>query len=378
MSEPMSDFFSHLIAKNLDGTETLRPRPPGLFEPTKGGGGSLSHTPIISEPAAEFFVAEVTSPDRLEDTETLDMEVHQRETTAPVTDDRSSMADQPLDQFTPARMNHVVGVKRREDPETRIDWNQAAPASSGANAPHGNLESALERITRPFDPTRDSPALSEQRVTRLPEPISRRSEAEEQLAPKNAPQITLKPRTSPAAERKDDEAVTPQIPGEPVRQLARKSATKFIVVEEARPISTRQLNRSLSEQGSEATAARNSAALLDFGLRRNDDGRPTIAEPMPVASVQSNLAPVQPARVSSPAVARPQVTRYVEGRMQFPEDHTRGTPATKPTPTIQVTIGRIEVRATPPPAQHTKKQNSAPPVMTLDEYLGNRGKGKGR
>ena len=60
--------------------------------------------------------------------------------------------------------------------------------------------------------------------------------------------------------------------------------------------------------------------------------------------------------------------------MQFPEDHPRGTPPTRPTPTIHVTIGRIEVRATPPPAQHAKKPNSAPPVMTLDDYLRQRSK----
>lgn len=81
----MSDFLGHLVAKNLDAGETLRPRSLSLFEPSKGNGDLLSHTPIISETAAEFFVAEVTSPDRLEDTETLDMEVQHRETTAPVT-----------------------------------------------------------------------------------------------------------------------------------------------------------------------------------------------------------------------------------------------------------------------------------------------------
>lgn len=349
----MSDFLSHLIAKNLDGTETLRPRPPGIFEPTKGGGGSLSGEPLHSALAGAFDEPEATG---LQDPKTA--------AGAPVTDDRSGSADQPLGQFTPARMDHVAWVKRSEtrDPKTRVDSIQAAPASIGANVRHVYVESALERITRPFDPTRDSPALGEQRLTRLPEPISRGSE--EQLSPKNAPQIPLRPRTSPAAERKDDEAVTPQILGEPVRQLAPKSATKFIVVEEARPILTRQLNRSLSEQGSEATAA------------RNDDGRLTITDLMPLASVQSDLPPVQSARVSTPAVARPQVTRYVEPFMQVPDAYTRGTPET--VPTIQVTIGRIEVRATPAPTQHAKQPRSAPSVMTLDEYLRNRGKGEGR
>jgi hypothetical protein len=46
-----------------------------------------------------------------------------------------------------------------------------------------------------------------------------------------------------------------------------------------------------------------------------------------------------------------------------------------PVPTIQVTIGRIEVRATPPPAPHSQPKRSGPPVMGLEEYLSQRAKG---
>lgn len=43
-------------------------------------------------------------------------------------------------------------------------------------------------------------------------------------------------------------------------------------------------------------------------------------------------------------------------------------PPAPPEPTIQVTIGRIEVRATPPPAAPVRKQ-STPAVMNLNDYL---------
>jgi len=50
--------------------------------------------------------------------------------------------------------------------------------------------------------------------------------------------------------------------------------------------------------------------------------------------------------------------------------------ASAPEPTIQVTIGRIEVRATPPPpAQPPGQQRAAPPVMSLDQYLQQRSRG---
>jgi hypothetical protein len=38
-------------------------------------------------------------------------------------------------------------------------------------------------------------------------------------------------------------------------------------------------------------------------------------------------------------------------------------------PIVHVTIGRVEVRATPPPAARPRPQAPAPPVMSLEEYL---------
>ncbi len=46
-----------------------------------------------------------------------------------------------------------------------------------------------------------------------------------------------------------------------------------------------------------------------------------------------------------------------------------------PAPTIQVTIGRIEVRATPLPNPRSQPRHSEPPVMGLEEYLNQRAKG---
>jgi hypothetical protein len=46
-----------------------------------------------------------------------------------------------------------------------------------------------------------------------------------------------------------------------------------------------------------------------------------------------------------------------------------------PAPTIQVTIGRIEVRATPLPNPRSQPRHSEPPVMGLEEYLNQRARG---
>jgi hypothetical protein len=52
------------------------------------------------------------------------------------------------------------------------------------------------------------------------------------------------------------------------------------------------------------------------------------------------------------------------------------TPETRENPpTIHVTIGRIEVKATPPTAA-PKRRASASPTMSLDEYLRRRSGGE--
>jgi hypothetical protein len=43
-------------------------------------------------------------------------------------------------------------------------------------------------------------------------------------------------------------------------------------------------------------------------------------------------------------------------------------------PTINVTIGRVEVRAVPPPAQHRAKPKPSS-VLSLEDYLRQRAKG---
>ena len=53
-------------------------------------------------------------------------------------------------------------------------------------------------------------------------------------------------------------------------------------------------------------------------------------------------------------------------------------PASQPEPVINVTIGRIEVRATVPPQKQSSKPANRPPMMGLDEYLHRRSEGHDR
>ncbi len=76
---------------------------------------------------------------------------------------------------------------------------------------------------------------------------------------------------------------------------------------------------------------------------------------------------------SAPITVRPQVKQYIEPTPLAP---TLPEAIAEPTPTVQVTIGRIEVRATPPPpVSSSQTRRSAPSIMTLDEYLQQRARG---
>lgn len=98
---------------------------------------------------------------------------------------------------------------------------------------------------------------------------------------------------------------------------------------------------------------------------------------MPAARVE----PVATARPSTPPllpiIAQPRI-RPVSTE-QSHEGHGRGTKAGEPVAsTIQVTIGRIEIRAEQTTASAAAKPRGAQPVMSLDEYLRSRGSGGGR
>jgi hypothetical protein len=109
-----------------------------------------------------------------------------------------------------------------------------------------------------------------------------------------------------------------------------------------------------------------------------------------------SLAPVSPERAPislEPAVRPPGIPRPAADPDQSRQHASVHGPAIRPLtaaarvapqamraadvapPTIHVTIGRIEVRATPPPPAQPRPRAAAAPILTLDEYLRRRASG---
>jgi hypothetical protein len=96
---------------------------------------------------------------------------------------------------------------------------------------------------------------------------------------------------------------------------------------------------------------------------------------------ESNIAYLPVTRQASKINIQPQVAMRVEYQQPYdrlrPSIQQTTTPQTEAqvTPTINVTIGRIEVRATTQPSAPKRKQPSAAPTMSLEEYLRRRNRG---
>jgi hypothetical protein len=83
----------------------------------------------------------------------------------------------------------------------------------------------------------------------------------------------------------------------------------------------------------------------------------------------------RPLLAAERVVVQPQVKLVPRSEPEIPAS-VPSTAEVEPAPTIHVSIGRIEVRATPP-ATAARKPRSAPPVMSLDEYLKRHTRGGG-
>lgn len=94
----------------------------------------------------------------------------------------------------------------------------------------------------------------------------------------------------------------------------------------------------------------------------------------PIASVRStpNEPPIA-VRHPATAIVKPQIVPLTQ---PIKETAVASPALPQPAPTIQVTIGRIEVRATAPANPSSTQTRQQPPVMSLEEYLRQRGGGK--
>jgi hypothetical protein len=309
----MSNYLSNLVARNISGLEVIQPRLPSLFEPIQGVNGLI--------PRQEF-----------------DLE--------------KSMANPPVEELerreVSGQMNSEISPISQPSAEHSVTSAPQAPELSQRSIPMPpSLEEA--RLVSPIYQSLNDAASNSS-------PLMPRSE------PVQPP--TISDRLSPSG----SEANTPLLPAEEQQRTKPEPLTVQQIVTERTVI--------------ERVVPTESPAWLKR-LNTIDPAAnvlPTIMDPSIEPPVQS---PAKPAAMPEErSVLRPLTEQVTIPHQVIPSVRSLGLDTPKfsttpqPAPIIQVTIGRIEVRATPPSAPSPTQSRSAPSVMSLEDYLRQRGGGR--
>ena len=356
----MSDFLSNLLIRSLGATPVVQPRLPSLFEPSMPHAGPLATTPGGWDEGRREAPAEAAFGD-----------VEVAPVHAAVDPFRVSAAprlDEPPAGRSTAQERQASVVEDR-------NLLAAAPRSAEAGA---ELE-VPPPVAHPFlahEPSRE-PAKLRANVVSTPLKLPPR----DLIAPSALPESV-----SAALNRSTAQPLPPAI-------LRTKSENPERVSSELREAKTAAPPESHEMRESHGKSVRvgpheaKTAAPPESHALRESHGKSvrvelaeakTSAPPKSHETTESHAKSVQvePAR-SRIRDSAPRPTAAIEPlglrRFEFARHIPPARVATPPEPSIQVTIGRIEVRAISSQASSPKERGKSP-VMSLNDYLRQRSK----
>ena len=313
----MSDYLSNFATTRLGRADIIRPRLAALFEPPHLTAGPILRPPV--SPAAG--------------------------------QDGNSSNDVPSERLIAARPPALRPVRRTEESQ---------PSATGLKLPVQETHaepSDLQTESRP--PRRQATTPQPLAVALTPLSLEVRSE---QLSGPLTPE-----RPQPAVDRTTPPAVLPLVVSpfvseRPQQQGSGRPAV-FLAAGKLQTDGEPLRNDTRQQRPPEFRQPRHRTRNEHVA---GPEERRLAVEPRP------DSLPVQIPRPETPTtvVVQPHVTPYVEP--------AAAAPTATPEPTIKVTIGRVEIRATPPPARQSAAERSAAPVMSLDEYLRRRAKRGGQ
>lgn len=316
----MSNFIDSLVARSQDRAEVLQPRLTSLFEPERAVPRPTVAAPSEPESDAEIGSDEESLPDPASDTSRLS----------------------------------ASSIKRIATPRSE---SSILEGRTGEASPESSVELNVEHRTpaKLAEPSTPPPA-SISRSVRVPD-----------LRP--APQNQAQTESPTSAEASPGPGVTAQKSSEDREdQRFVKAATSRPLIEEFisesdRPRAVETITRHSKSDFETASAPTSDRALREHDLARSTVTIPPAAERGIMAAIPSPPREIRAAPDESVTVESPS-----EGRVRL-----KGTAS----PTIKVTIGRIDVRAVMP-AQPAPRPAPAPrkSALSLDEYLKRRSGGR--
>lgn len=311
----MSNYLNNLVAKSFNQTEVVQPRLASLFEPLPMSPGSVA--------GQAFSIEQLMDTARSDETEF---------------DDRSR-----------ERTSTVLPIEPPRERRSRIPDLRSPPITP-------------QPLSNPFPTEETSPTPPRYQPSSAPvqpivTPLSVRGE---QLPP---PSASLEPFR---VNREATDASGPRHPTEQPRLPVLETtviqpSVSELVVSSKEPSPTADLPPELFFLQTTNPVVPKASALPN--------------QPLVPAPAESTAIPGSTSTPpSSTAVSvLTQIAPFVK---LIPQNFMEGGDTPQPSPTIQVTIGRIEVRATPPPATSLAKSRPASPAMSLEEYLRQRGGAK--
>ena len=348
----MSDYLTNLAARSLEPRPAIQPRLASLFEPLSVVG------PLFPRPGR--------AGDRFEIVATR----HEAESalTQPRADVPESEPQKPLLPTVPLNVGESFDPNSSEAPPPVSDQQRKTVATTMKLA---------EPESRMPKETADDIGTPDQIV-----PVSRPSEEGKSKIVVPLIGVTVSRESS----RRDE-------PGRPER-VAEATKNEFAVTpvantnetqppREAAPAPNKLVDRRAAESLNQSRAEERSTAITPLSesdqrgssLQSLVVPRATIetirAERGPRSSNSTESAPPRDAIVRTPIsnIKRHQDLRARPDRVG---DESTGS---ETEPSINVTIGRVEIRALLPPARPTKKDSRAPNLMGLDDYLRQRAQG---
>jgi hypothetical protein len=331
----MTDFLKQLAAKSLGAEEALRPRLPSLFEPVTASHGLLSDQRFELPQADKSSLSDAMDPDALVAADdALRPLIRRSPETEPLsTPDLGQHSDMP--HSSSKNMADVF------DPNLK-DWEQLRQVPTDKNSDAGFR--GVRKVHRAHQPDMQSvwpsafghPAFANERTN-----------------------LTIS-----------------QNPGERPHQRPAGRAVKSIPGVQADP----KPNQSPYAIGSESEIAHHRNTAVTLGQRHPESTIRRLAVqhaatppmPGPLLNAQTDPASVRTKQplIAATDMAKPHVRRSVETQFGASDTPPRGISDPKLVSVIQVTIGRIEVRATLPAASPRKAEPGPKrKTMTLEEYL---------
>lgn len=403
----MNPFLGHLLERSFATSDGLRPRLPSLFEPVS--------TDVPGNPPAPFGTAgpewdeALDDSDRQEDTADLRMATSAQE-----------VEIGPLGEKNPTLPSARIRAENsRSAPLPLLASGASRATSAPAEPSEPPIEPRLPATAPAVMPPAATPAVTPPVAIAPPSPPISASPAPTVAIGRKVANTLAEPSESPA-ETRPAVAVPPAPPPVSVASFGPPPSTRQVADRIAphegqtrRPVGANPVEWPSSaasgarpaEQhpGTSAIESRLTSASPTVLIERivqpdrypqqptpRVEWRERLIEspplegnsvtpppaPQPPAAPQSRNPADSAAAPGMPQRVVPQQTRLALRPVSLPPVAPAASTKPSAAPTIQVTIGRIEVRATHPSPAAPKKAPSKPAAMSLEDYLKQRSEGR--